>query len=122
MGLKLYRSHPLYNPVTYSLLNILIHNKQAKAFVSDEAIEMALDDIKEFDQKAASNNEPLLRQLIYGTYCKSNEKNCVRSNRKKVNHVSSDLAQQISLALDEYSTDDNPDRYQTITVYNGNKD
>ncbi|CAF2420312.1 unnamed protein product [Rotaria sp. Silwood2] len=122
MGLKLYRSSSLYNPVVYSLLNILIHNKRAKAFVSEQAIEMALDEMKEFDQQTASNNEQLLRQLIYGTYCKNNENNCFRSNRNKINPITSDLAQRIALTLDDYFTDDVPDHYQRITVHNGSKD
>ncbi|CAF0828971.1 unnamed protein product [Rotaria sp. Silwood1] len=122
MGLKLYRSSASYNPVVYSLLNILIHNKQAKAFVSDQAIEMALDEMKEFDQKTASNNEQLLRQLIYDTYCKNNESNCLRSNRNKHNHVTPDLAQKIVLTLDDYFTDDSQDHHPTAIVYNGSKD
>ncbi|CAF1955689.1 unnamed protein product [Rotaria magnacalcarata] len=106
MGLNFYRSYASHNPLVYSLLNILIHNKQAKAFISDRAIEMALDDIQELDQKTGKNNEKLFRELIYGKICKPPGSNCVNSNGPKPTRLSPELTQRIITSLDKYFSDD----------------
>lgn len=106
MALKLYRSYASHNPLVYSLLNILIHHKYAKIFTSDQAIEMALNDIKELDKKTGKNNEGLLREIIYGKSCKTNDNNCLNRNGKKPANISPELTQRITLNLDKIFGDD----------------
>ncbi len=102
LALKNYTSNPSFNPITYSLLNVFIHDKQARAFISDQAIELALTQIKELDQTSQTNNEKLLRQLIYGINCKHMGKNCLLSHRQKINRPAPHLKQQIASALDQF--------------------
>ena len=102
LALNRYISSPHYHPVIYSLLNVLIHVKQAKAFISDEAINMALGEVKEFDQSTKTNNVKLLCQIIYGRNCKKTANNRVSSNQHKINPLSSDLKQRIVSELDNF--------------------
>lgn len=106
LALKPYRSYPQHNPIVYSLLNVLIHNKQARAFISDKSIDMALDFIKEFDQKSKTNSEPILRQLIYPTSCKTNPMSCLNTNKQKVNYLPPALKERIIEELDKHFPDD----------------
>lgn len=110
LALNRYLSSPSYHPVIYSLLNVLIHVKQAKAFISDEAINMALHEVKELDQSTKTNNVESLRQIIYGRNCKNSANNCTSSNQRKINPPPPDLKQRIISELDKFfeniSTDD----------------
>ncbi|CAF3112845.1 unnamed protein product [Rotaria socialis] len=126
VGLKFYRSYASHNPLVYSLLNILIHNKHAKAFISDQAIEMALNDLKELDQKTGKKNEELFRELIYGKICKPSDNNCVNSNRSTPTRLSPELAQRIITSLDKYVSSDGANQNAsdddgTWVVNNGDK-
>ena len=49
--LKQYKSNPSYNPIIHSLFNAFIHDKRARAFISDQAIELALQQVNELDQQ-----------------------------------------------------------------------
>jgi hypothetical protein len=106
-ALKSYTSNPSYNPIVYSLINVFIHDKRARAFISDQALELALTQIKELDQTSQTTNEKLLRQLIYGINCKHAGKNCSLSHRQKINRPAPHLKQQIVLALDKFFGDAN---------------
>jgi hypothetical protein len=121
LALNRYISHSSYDPITHSLLNVLIHVKQAKAFISDQAIEMALENIKEFDQETDGNNEPLLRQIIYGINCKFNDKDCLHSNRNQLGSPTPDLKQRISVALDKFFENNKADTYWSLSALNRNK-
>jgi len=120
-ALKRFMSNPSYNPITYSLLNVLIHDKQARAFISDQAITMALEQVKEFDQQTKTNNEKLLRQAIYGINCKRNRSNCLPFNRQKINRTSQDFKQRIVLELDKFFSIPNIDDDVPNTTDNGKK-
>ena len=109
LALNHYMSSPSYNPIIHSLLNVLIHVKRARAFISDEAIDMALNDFKVVDQNTKGNNVQSLRQIIYGKNCKKNSKNCTVSNHRKINPPSQDLKQRIVLELDKFFEDLNTD-------------
>jgi hypothetical protein len=122
LALKSYVSNPSHNPVIYSLLNVLIHDKQARAFISDQAIEMALENIKELDQKTKTRNEQLLSQVIYGINCKPNGKNCSSINGRKINRPTPDLEEFIVVALDKYFANAKSDEDWPIIADNGNKD
>jgi hypothetical protein len=65
LALKYYISYPSHNPVIHSLLNVLIHDKQARAFIFDQSIKMALEKIKEFDQKTKTISVSFLRILLF---------------------------------------------------------
>lgn len=114
-ALKQYRSYQYHNPLVYSLLNVLIHNKQAKAFVSQEAIELSLDYIRQFDKKMTTNNEQLFRQIIFGTTCKRNDKNCLQSHQQKANLLTPELKEQIILELDKHFQNDDSKSDETTT-------
>ncbi len=122
LALKRYVSNPLHNPVTHSLLNVLIHDKQARAFISDQAIEMALGQVKEFDQKMKLNNENILRQVVYGIACKRTGNNCATSNRQKINRPTADLKHHIVLALDKFFGNSNAEDDSSVNTENGNKE
>jgi hypothetical protein len=117
-------SNPSHNPITYSLFNVLIHDKQARPFISDRAITMALEQVKEFDQQRKKNNEKLLRQAIYGINCKRNGNNCLYFNRQKIHRTPQDLKQRIVLELDKFfsiSNIDDDDDDGSNPTDNGNK-
>jgi len=115
LALKRYMSNPSHNPIIYSLLNVLIHDKQARAFISDKAIEMALEQIKEFDKKTKTNNEKFLRRVIYGINCKHNENDCSPSNQQKTTRPTPKLKQRIILALDKFFANGNIDDWPIAT-------
>jgi hypothetical protein len=109
LALRRYLAQPACNSVIYSLLNVLIHDKQAKAFITEQAIEMALEHVKELDQTAKTNNEQALRQIIYASNCKPNDNNCFPSNHQKTYKPTADLKQHIASALDKLFIDSNVD-------------
>jgi hypothetical protein len=121
LALNRYISAPSYNPVIHSLLNVLIHVKQAKAFISDEAIESALEEVKDFDQNTKINNEQLFRQVIYGRNCKKGDNNCDPSNRRKINPPTPDLKQRIVAELDKFFATINTDESWTNNAHKKNK-
>ncbi|CAF1147001.1 unnamed protein product [Adineta ricciae] len=63
LALRHYSANTDHDPVVHSLLNVLVHDKRAKAFVTDQAIEKSLEDVKKFSSK----DEHVLRRLLYGT-------------------------------------------------------
>lgn len=84
------------NPVVYSLLNVLIHDKRAKAFINNEAVEQVLNEVKKFNPK----DEEILRSVIFGE----------QSPGESI-ELSDELKQRVQSALDAFFTDD----YQTLT-------
>ena len=121
LALKRYISHPSHNPIIYSLLNVLIHDKQAKAFISDQAIEMALENVKKIDKKSRTNNEQPLRQVIYGKNCQPNDSNCSPANQRKINQPTSDLKQHIMSELDNFFGHTHANDHWPISVYQADK-
>lgn len=101
-ALNQYRTHPFHDPVIYSLLNVLIHNKQTKAFITDQAIEISLEHIKEFDQQAHTHSEPLLREIIFGSNCEYDPRDCPQSKNRPAFKPSMELTAQISSELDKF--------------------
>jgi hypothetical protein len=122
LALKRYTSNPSHNPIIYSLLNVFIHDKRARAFISDQAIELALTQVKELDEASQTNNEKLLRQLIYGINCKHTGKNCSLSHRQKINRPTPHIKQQIVLALDKFFGNANSEEEWPATKTDGNND
>ena len=105
LALKHYIADPSADPVTHSLLNVLIHDKNARAFTTDQAIEQAINSVKQINEK--SNNsylEKYLRQAVYGLKCNQNGADCVSS--VEINNArptpSTHLKQQIVAALDSF--------------------
>jgi len=96
-----YSSEAEHNPVIFSLLNVLVHDKRAKAFITDQAIERALSDVKKFN----ADDEDVLRGIIY------RKKSLLKSN-----HVSKELKQDIQSALDTFFSNANVDDYQTFNL------
>lgn len=84
------------NPIIYSLLNILVHDKRAKAFVNNQAIEQALDEVKKFNRE----DEQILRSIIFGEQLTSESA-----------ELSDELKQRVQTALDAFFSDD----YQALT-------
>jgi len=102
VALKHYSSRTDHNPVIFSLLNVLIYDKRAKAFITNEAIEKSLEDVKKFDE----NDEEILREIIYG---------------KKGNKPSTELKEDIQSALDTFFSHPNLDDYDTFDLLSNKK-
>ncbi|CAF1099783.1 unnamed protein product [Adineta steineri] len=111
LTLNRYISSSTFNPIIYSLLNVLVHVKQSKGFITDEAIEMALENIKKFDQETNDHTEPLLREIIYGTNCKPDDKNCSNQNQYQMTEPTPDIKQRIVAALDRFFENNDVDDY-----------
>lgn len=109
LALKRYVENPHHNPVTYSLLNVPIHDKQARAFTTDQAIDMALEQIKDLDEKGRTHIAKLLNKVIYGIDCKRNGNNCLSPSRRKPIRPTPDLKNHIVLALDDFFDNGNAD-------------
>lgn len=110
-ALNQYRAHPFHDPVIYSLLNVLIHNKQTKAFITDQAIEISLDHIKEFDEQAHTKSEPLLREIIYGSNCVYDPRDCPNGKDRSTFKPSPELTAQISSELDKFFASPSLEQY-----------
>jgi hypothetical protein len=100
-ALHRYSSNFAHNPVIYSLLNILVHDKQATAFVSDEAIDLSLNEIKKYNVK----DEKVLRQIIHDT-----------RNPLESSQLSPNVKEQIISALDTFFSNSNTDDYRTFDL------
>ena len=100
-ALQHYSSEVEHDPVIFSLLNILVHDKRAKAFTTDQAIERALTDVK----KHNADDEDVLRTIIYQ-----------KKSALKPNQVSKELKQDIQAALDTFFSHPNVDDYQTFSL------
>ena len=93
-ALNRYLSKPASNPVVHSFLNIIIHDKRAKAFASDRAVNMALQHVGELnDATSNGHDEQVLRQLIYGTSSKT-------LTQPQPFKPTADLKEKITAALD----------------------
>ena len=93
-ALSRYLSKPASSPVVHSLLNIIIHDKRAKAFTSDRAVNMALQHVGELN----GNDEQVLRQLIFG----ANSKTLIQPKPFK---PTADVKEKIIAALDNFFVD-----------------
>ncbi|CAF0802844.1 unnamed protein product [Adineta ricciae] len=102
LALNHYSASLSRNPIVYSLLNVLIHDQQAKAFVSDEAIELALQHIREFDLEINDHTEKIFRQIIYGVDCGPADKDCLSKEQGSARTPSPDTQQRIVAALDNF--------------------
>ncbi|UJR27601.1 hypothetical protein I4U23_008882 [Adineta vaga] len=114
LALNDYTAPSSLNPMVHSLLNVLIHVRQARAFISDDAIEMVLENVRTFDHEINGNNEQLLRQIIYHKNCKSDDKDCLSSNQNSVHTPSSDVKQRIILELDKFFETNKMDDYSDL--------
>ncbi|UJR21686.1 hypothetical protein I4U23_024763 [Adineta vaga] len=101
IALRRYSSNIDSNPIVHSLLNVLVHDKRAKAFVTNEAIEKSLEDVKKFNKK----DESVLRRLIYETR--------ILSPTQKLSTV---LEENIESALDTFFAYPNLDDNQTFDL------
>jgi hypothetical protein len=101
-----YSSHPEHNPVIFSLLNVLVYGKHAKAFITPEAIEISLKDVKKFHE----NDEEILREIIYG-----------KTKPAKSNRLSSALEDNIQSALDTFFSQPNVGDYETFQLLSHKK-
>ena len=101
LALRRYSSNKNHNPVVYSLLNILIHDKRAKAFTSASAIEKSLVDVKQFNE----NDEPILRELIQQT-----------KNSKQPAKLTAPLKADLESVLDTFFTNQTTDSYESFEL------
>jgi hypothetical protein len=101
LALRRYSSSIDYNPVIYSLLNVLIYDKRAKAFIINEAIEQSLEAVKKFDE----NDEAIMRQVILSTQTPT-----------KSDELSDDVKEEIHSALDTFFANQDIDDDQTFDV------
>lgn len=60
--LQRYAADPNSNPVTHSLLNVLIYDKRARAFTTDRAIQSSLADIRKWNRKDAETMRQFFEQ------------------------------------------------------------
>ena len=100
-ALQRYSSDAQHDPVIFSLLNVLVHDKRAKAFTTDQAIERALTDVKRFN----ADDEDVLRTIIFQ-----------KKSSLKPNQVSKELKQDIQTALETFFSHPNVDDYQTFAL------
>ncbi len=105
-AIRRYSSNMSHNPVIHSLLNALVYDKQAKAFITDEAIETSLKDVKKINEK----DEPILREFIYGT------KTSLQSTT-----LTADLKEDVESALDTFFSHPNVDDNQTFDLLSSKK-
>lgn len=103
-----YSSHQDHNPIIYSLLNVLIYDKRAKAFITPEAIEKSLEDVKKFNE----NDAKILRKLIYGA-----NDTPLKSNNKPA----AELKEDIELALDTFFSKSGLDDQGTFDLLSNNR-
>jgi len=106
VALQDYSSREDHNPVIFSLLNVLIYDKRAKAFITNEAIEKSLEDIKKFNE----HDEQILREIIYG-----------KQILLKENEPSIELKEDIQSALDTFFSHPNLDDYNTFDLLSNKK-
>jgi hypothetical protein len=106
MALHHYSSHIGHNPVIFSLLNVLVYDKRARAFITDGAIEKSLEDVKKINK----NDEQILRRIIYR-----------RKNLEKVNKLSVESKENIESALDTFFAYPNIDDHGTFDLLSNKK-
>lgn len=122
VALKRYTLNPAYNPIIHSLFNVYVHDKRGRAFISDDAIELALIQIKELDQISKSNVEKTLREFIHAVNCRRLGKNCQSSShRQKINRLTPDVKQKIVVALDDFFQNGNFDDELSAISEGGSK-
>ena len=100
-ALRHYSFQPDHNPLIYSLLTILVYDKRAKAFINEQIIEQALNDVQKFNRQ----DDEILRTVIYG-----------EQSSMKSPELSDELKQGVQLALDVFFSDANVDDYDTFAV------
>lgn len=98
IALHHYSSQKDHNPVILSLLNVLTYDKRAKAFITNEAIEKSLTDVKKFNEDDAN----ILRKIIY--------------RKKKFVKPSIELKEDVQSALDTFFSHPNMDDHQTFDM------
>ena len=101
-ALRRYASTADFNPLVHSLLNVLVYDKRAEAFISGQAIELCLKEIGKCNQE----DELLLRQMIDG-----------RTSTLKKNPPSPELKEQITSTLDRFFMHSNLDDYEALKAF-----
>lgn len=101
-ALRRYASKADFNPLVHSLVNVLVYDKRAEAFITAEVVEQCLKAIGKWNE----NDELLLRQIIYG-----------RTNTFHSNTPSSKLREYIVSALDRFLTHEKMDDYDTLKSF-----
>lgn len=100
-ALDRYSSNPTHNPIIYSLLTVLVYDKRSKAFITDDALELALEDVKRINV----NDERILRKFFSSS--KSQWKN---------EKVPAELSENIETALDIFFSKANTDDNDTLEL------
>ena len=121
VALKRYTLNPAHNPIIHSLFNVYVHDKRGRAFISDEAMELALIQIKELDSISKSNVEKILREFIHAVNCRRLGKNCQPAYRQKINRLTPDVKQKIVVALDSFFENGNFEDELSAVADHGSK-
>lgn len=121
VALKRYTLNPAHNPIVHSLFNVYVHDKRGRAFISDDAMELALMQIKELDSISKSNVEKTLREFIHAVNCRRLGKNCQPAHRQKINRLTPDVKQKIVVALDNFFENGNFEDELSAATDQGNK-
>ncbi|CAF1191365.1 unnamed protein product [Adineta steineri] len=106
VALRRYSSNTNHDVIIFSLLNVLVYDKRASAFIKTEAIDKALEDVKKYNVRDATT----LRRFIYG-----------KENLLKDNQLTADLKEDVLSALNVFSSHPNTDDYQTFDLLSKTK-
>ena len=101
-ALRRYASTADFNPLVHSLVNVLVYDKRAEAFITTQVVEECLKEIGKWNE----DDELLLRQIIYGS-----------TNTFHLNTPSSKLREHLMSALDRFLTHENMDDYDTLQSF-----
>jgi hypothetical protein len=104
-ALQRYYQHPSHNPLVHSLLNILVHDRKSRAFITEDAIRMALEEIRTFDQTYRTQLEPALRDAVFGKPCQSQSNRCATPLQANTFRPTPELKEKIADALDDFFAD-----------------
>lgn len=95
--LQRYAADPNSNPIVHSLLNVLVYDKRARAFISERAIQTSLNEIGKWNRK----DEQTLRKFLDKT-------------RVSPPQLSSQVKDQLTEVLDKFFAQPNLDDYDTF--------
>ena len=95
--LQRYAADPKSNPLVHSLLNVLIYDKRARAFISERAIETSVEEISKWNRK---DGEALRKFLDRG--------------RVIPPPLSSDVKDQVADVLDQFFGQPNLDDFESL--------
>lgn len=95
--LQRYAADPKSNPIVHSLLNVLIYDKRARAFISERAIQTSLEEIGKWNRK----DEETLRKFLDRT-------------RVAPPPLSSKVKDQVAEVLDKFFGEPNLDDFESL--------